>query len=622
MRGICVFSARFILMFMKRRAAVAYSNLSHCFPYMSESEIRNIAFESCSRMVEMALFVVASPYMPLENLKGRVKVGERVLDYLRSHAENPRPIVLMIPHFCMMETITMFPVLVNLPVPKVGVLYRPFDSPSLESWVKSSRQRFGIELLSRKDGLSAVLKFLHSNGVVAVLYDQNSGYSGALSLFFGRFCLTSELPGIIAERANVEVAVFYARRTGFWRSEVDGEILPSRTVEEVTFDGNMWLENRLKTDAVARYDWLWLHHRWNAFTSPQSILNARRAKSRDIVEYSLRRMGVDSVPRFGRIYVNAPESFSEVLAFLPMVNLLRKSRYDCTVTLLCPGAFGAAVDMFGVADGVMYAPPESASKSEKRAFYKIVARRYPDIYLSLRDSEFDDAASSVVNVQFSIAVSHGRRRRNFYHTVDVSPLASAPAEKRQEFFLRSLGLEGIPDYSPLSLPGFAPPPDDGVPEIALVLDGAASLDWGSEKWRRLVEILYSRADGVKFAIFGGPENDVTAFEISAADCDADMLSYVGRLDAVEFARRVSSSSALVGCDCDFTRISNALGIPTALICGGDGSPGGVLLFDAPKCAIPVSGADSADVDAAAERILEMLFSKERKVAHDKNRNPV
>ena len=625
LKGLCDFVAHFILKFMKRRAAVAYSNVSHCFPDIPEAEMRNIVFESCSRMVEMALFVIASPHISKENLKGRVKVSERVLSELRSHAENPRPIVLMIPHFCMMETITMFPILVDIPTPKVGVFYRPFDSPSLESWVKSSRERFGIELLSRKKGLSAAVRFLKSKGVVAILYDQNSGFNGALSLFFGRYCSTSELPGILVERSKADVGIFYARRTGFWRSEVDGEILSSRTVEEVTFDGNMWLENHLKEDVIARYDWLWLHHRWNVFCYPKTILNTRHSNSRSIVEYSLRRMGIDEVPRLSRIYVNSPASFSDTLAFLPLVKLLRKSRQDCTVTLICPKDFSGAVDMFGIADSVMAAPPETAAKSEKRAFYKLVAKRYPDLYLSLRDSKFDDAMSALVNVQFSFAISYGRARKNFRHVVAIDAASAAEhVAREQEFFLRSLGLEGESDYSPLCLPGISHKPNAGEFEIALILDGAGARNWNAKKWGELIRILSSEIDGVKFALFGRPEDDIAAFEISAIDCPADIVSYAGRLDARGFARRVLSSSAAIGCDCDFTRISNALGIPTAVIYGPTNPLRDGLVFDAPKCEIlppqaPAQGGvdiDSLPADMVASQFLKMVFNKERELKHD------
>lgn len=65
---------------------------------------------------------------------------------------------------------------------------------------KKSRQRFGIEMLSRRDGILDAVKILKNNGCVAVLFDQNAGGAGCESLLFDRLCYTSELAGILTEK--------------------------------------------------------------------------------------------------------------------------------------------------------------------------------------------------------------------------------------------------------------------------------------------------------------------------------------------------------------------------------------------------------------------------------------
>ena len=86
----------------------------------------------------------------------------KLLGELEKNSKNPRPTVLMIPHFAMMETITMFPLLVDIPIPQTGVFYRPFDNKDLEDWIKESRERFGVELVSRKGGVLGAIDFLNS----------------------------------------------------------------------------------------------------------------------------------------------------------------------------------------------------------------------------------------------------------------------------------------------------------------------------------------------------------------------------------------------------------------------------------------------------------------------------
>lgn len=186
------------------------------FPKMSRRDRTKIVYESCARMVEMALFVVASPHMSVQRLANRVKISDTVRSELQKLSDNPLPLVLMIPHFAMMETITMFPLLVkNVKIPKTGVFYRPFNSAGMEEWIKKSRQRFGIEMLSRRDGILDAVKILKNNGCVAVLFDQNAGGAGCESLFFDRLCYTSELAGILTEKTGARCAVFTPSAQGF-----------------------------------------------------------------------------------------------------------------------------------------------------------------------------------------------------------------------------------------------------------------------------------------------------------------------------------------------------------------------------------------------------------------------
>ena len=93
------------------------------------------------------------------------------------------------------------------------------------------------------------------------------------------FCSTSELPGIFVERQHADCAVFYAKRTGFWRSEIYCKRMDCKTIEDVTIAGNDWLEEKLKSDEIARYDWLWLHRRWRMNHENSRQLSVPMAKS-------------------------------------------------------------------------------------------------------------------------------------------------------------------------------------------------------------------------------------------------------------------------------------------------------------------------------------------------------
>ena len=57
--------------------------------------------------------------------------------------------------------------------PEFGSIFRPLDNPSADEFVKRSRERFGMRLLSRKEGFAEALKILRRRGLIGVLFDQN-----------------------------------------------------------------------------------------------------------------------------------------------------------------------------------------------------------------------------------------------------------------------------------------------------------------------------------------------------------------------------------------------------------------------------------------------------------------
>ena len=209
--------------FPSPRRRALYANIYRCFPSLSKSEIRSIALDSATRTIEMALFVLASPYMPQKELKERISLSDFVKAELKRREGMQRPLLLLIPHFCMAESITLLPLVSETPLPRTGVFYRPFDNPSLEEWIRKTREKYGINLLSRREGLIISLDYMRRNECVAVLYDQNMNKAGVLSMFFDRICSTSEIGGLLAERTKCDVGIFYARRTGFWRAAIDAE---------------------------------------------------------------------------------------------------------------------------------------------------------------------------------------------------------------------------------------------------------------------------------------------------------------------------------------------------------------------------------------------------------------
>ncbi|MBR6389068.1 MAG: hypothetical protein IKS15_03010 [Opitutales bacterium] len=379
--GICR-AVGFLIIYMPNpRAKVAFANIKHCFPNLDRREVRRIAYESACRMVEMGLFVLASPYIPEKELKERIKISTYFEGEIEKIAANPKPVILLIPHFCMMESITMLPMLSPIKMPQTGVFYRPFDNAGLEKWVKNTRQRCGIHLLSRKESLFAANDFLKNNGCVGVLFDQDAGAAGAIAPFFGRLASTSEIAGLMAERLKCAAGIVWARRTGFWRAEIDAQYLQFKTAEELLLNSNAWLENKIKTDETARFDWLWLHRRWKTQTSPKYRFQIRHR--RVLFEDYIKHNNLKDLPRKSDFIFEMPQNIKDCVSILPIFSAVRRARPDAKITLLFSEENAQCFEGAEIAERVVAMPSNLKDRAKILGEF---AEGYPELFIALENT--------------------------------------------------------------------------------------------------------------------------------------------------------------------------------------------------------------------------------------------
>lgn len=575
LRGVCCFVARFMDFFMASRMRVAFSNLSHCFPEMDGAQIKDTGRESARRMVEMALFVLASPHIPLDALKKRIKIDEKMLGQLFELLDNPQPAVILVPHFCMMESITLMPALVGKPLPKIGVFYRPFDNAAIEAWVKESRERCGIHLLSRRKGTRVAVDFLKENGCIALLFDQNANQNGSHGMFFDRVCSTTELPRILAEHTHCKVAVLYAKRTGFWRSEISGQWLASGEGVDISFEANSWLADKMRGDCELRRDWLWLHYRWGkvfGFGMP-------KFKSGEF-EKCLRQSGGE-FKRVNRILITPPASLRGTLSLIPILRAVRKSALDAKVSLVCEHRFFDVVSAFDFVDEVLCAP-DCKEPLARLGFFRKLRERYFDFHAVIEDSFMADLECAVVSPIRSAALQSTSRKRCFVKNVYCADYASEADSliSYYEKFFRAFGLVGELDMTP---PKTAKP--SMLAKIAVICGGRGNHAMSAQKWGSIIKALDKKLDDVKFVVFGDAQDSRTAFEITRTAEYAEIKSLAGELTDAEMMSAIGECRLAIGTDCRLTHIANALGVPVVAVYGQTNPVRNGLVFDAPKVVV-------------------------------------
>ncbi len=244
------------------RGKVIRRNLARAFPGRDAAWVRRIGRTSCRRTAEMALFSLASPLLSEAELRDRIEVDASVTDAKHGLPPKGAGAVLFVPHFALMEMMTVTTLIrPELAKREWVVIYRPLDLPAAERWVRESRERFGMRLVSRREGFGRLMQAVRHGHVAAVLFDQTT-QSGSLWRFMDAPCSVTELPGIIAQRFKCAARVYWAERTGFWRCRLRMEALQAEDSIGLTIESNAWLERQLRSGDDACANWPWAHDRW------------------------------------------------------------------------------------------------------------------------------------------------------------------------------------------------------------------------------------------------------------------------------------------------------------------------------------------------------------------------
>ncbi len=576
---------------LKKKRRALLSNLHHAFPDKPRQWHQKIARTSCRRTVELGLFALVSPAFSQKRLRRHFTLGEGLKKELAFALETKESGVILVPHFSLMEALTTLPAHFDEPIMPVGVLYRPLKQASLDRYVKRTRERFGIKLISRRDGFDAPMQMLREGGLVAVLFDQNAGTSGVLTTFFGRAASTTDLPGLIAQRFKTRVGVLYTERTGFWQGTIHLDILANKArATQVVLKGNQWLENRLKTSDDICADWLWLHSRWRCQDIPEKRL--RLAAKRDAIVDTCEFHGWDALPRTTRFWVRMPNWLGDVVMALPLLRALRLSRPDAELTLLAQPHFLPLLEKLQVADRLLPLPKKGTSGYFKP--FRAWAHQYPDVQLLFTNSTRGDLEAKCIGAPQRFGIARpGKPRRNLTHTWTL-PDGLNEAELHQtrlwEQFFQHFGLRGELDLSPIPWPN-ANTRAKSAPRIGLIpgTENDPSKRWPVSHWHALIEQLLAEKPEAQLTTYGTARDvDITTLVVEGYPTDR-VTDMAGKTGLVEFMDELSGLDLLICNDTGGMHLANAIGTPVLVIFGPTNPIRTGPIFDAPAVLLQPEG---------------------------------
>jgi heptosyltransferase-2 len=604
LRALTWFTATLFYGLVGSRRRLMHANLHHAFPERSAAWRRATARECIRRFVETAFYSLASPYLSAARIRRIVRGSDSLHAAFARHRAAPKPTLFCAPHFAHWESQTVLSLLVDGPFPEFASIFRPLDNPAADAFIQRTRERFGMKLLSRKQGFQEAIKVLRRNGFVGILHDQNAGAQGALTLLFDRVCSTTELPALLATKFGADVYVIYPRYLGFWRVELRAELLAhDGSAEGVTIGLNRWLEDRLRTDENQCTSWLWGHQRWKTQDAPRARF--RLEQKRDLLADELRLRGVPALPRRTRIWVRLPNWLGDVVMALPLLRALRIARPDAELTFVAKAQFLPLLESLGLADRLRALP----KKGGPAYFTEFRAARaeFIDCYLLFTNSTRSDLEAWCTGARQRFGVARpGQSRRLLTHRFKLPPDYDEAQHHQFELwtdFLKHFGLEEPPSLAPFSESAVRNP--QSIIGLICGSENTPEKRWPVEHWRALI----AGVPECKFALFGTP-NDRAITDAVAAGFGERVENLAGKTGLLEFAERLRACALLVANDTGGMHLANALGVPLIGLFGptnpvrtGPIFASGVTILQPPGC--PRTGGGSLS-DLSAEAVVAAL----------------
>jgi heptosyltransferase-2 len=586
LRAAAAVGGELILWLAPRRRRLLRSNLHHAFPGKPRAWRRGVARESSRRLVETALLSLAAPFLSESRIRSIASLGPSTDALARELVARPRPVVLATLHMALWESQTWFTFLSPVQLPEFGIIFRPLDNPSMDAFVKRSRERHGMRLLSRREGFAQALGILRGNGCVGVLFDQNAGDQGALTLLFGRVCSSTELPGVLMAKFGADLRTFYPRRTGFWRVAFESDpVTCDGTAAGATLALNRWLESAMADEQLCA-SWLWAHDRWRNQDVPARRL--RLEARRNLLAADLAARGLAGIPRNTRIWIRLPNWLGDVVVAAPLLRAVRASRPDAEITLLCRPAFAPLLESMGLADRVRALPSRGP---RYLAHFASLRSSYPDAWVLLTNSLRGDLEARVAGCPQRFGIARpGRGRPLLSHTYRLPEGYDEQAHHQLSLwddFLRSFGLDAPPDRTPFdpallaSLPMKADLGGEGSgrPPIGLIAgsENMPSKRWPVPHWRSLIESLPAE----RFVLFGTQGDRAITMQVAEGFDEGRVLDLAGATSLAGFASALAGCRLLVSNDTGGMHLANAFGVPVVALFGPTNPVRTGPVFDAP-----------------------------------------
>jgi lauroyl/myristoyl acyltransferase/ADP-heptose:LPS heptosyltransferase len=585
-RVLCVIFGNIAMLVQPHRRRLVLSNLHHSFPEKGPAWCKKICRENFYRLIELGMLSMASGFFSAKKISSNFKVPEQYRKIFRRIANDGRGAIFLVPHVTSMEAMTFLLDIVagDVGTPEVGVIYRQFANEQVEKFIKSTREKRGMKLISRKSGIFEAIRILKNNGLVALLFDQNAGDGGNMMPFFGRIISSTNLPCILHKKFKVPVYFLYPRRVGVWRANVLLKELKfdGNNPETILFAANKYLELLLSGSDGACADWLWAHDRWKVAASCSMNLSEDSGKNwtRKFRDY------FDWQPKIinARVMVRMPNWLGDVVMAIPALRMLKSSRSDIEIIFACKRQFSEFLKNTGIPDRIVELPDARLSY-----FFNLspVIDAYPDVYISLVNSLRGDLEAILVNAPKRIGIDTKNRdyRKFFINNLYRSREAGSVHQTRLwQSMLREFGFGGTENFSPFKFCSNAGKPSKYRYSIGVICGSIHEprKRWPHESWKILIEKIFEKYSGAHINLYGAKSDAIIVDDVAALFSRATISNFAGATSLLELVERMQTDDLIISIDSGGMHVANMFGRPLICLYGMTNSVATGPVFESPS----------------------------------------
>ena len=193
---------------LKKHFGRAVQNLSEAFPDWPQERVHQYAIHSYQHLAQLGVEIAFAPRLITHEGFARHLVFTRIESAL-AHLLRDGPVILITGHVGNWELIGYAISMLGFPMHAV---YRPLDSEPLDQWLRDTRERRGLTLVSKFGAVRALPPVLRAGHPVGLVADQSGGDRGLFTPFFGRLTSTYKSVGLLAMQTNATVVCGMARR--------------------------------------------------------------------------------------------------------------------------------------------------------------------------------------------------------------------------------------------------------------------------------------------------------------------------------------------------------------------------------------------------------------------------